>query len=78
MCIDVVAETLSSPKDVQLLALPSNIKEKIAKVVIDPDVDFCCVYRYNRDKDKYICNARSFDSTTIDRAACKSLMTALR
>ena len=83
MCIDVVAKTFCSPKDVQLLPLPDSVKEKIAKVVFDPDVDFC--YFYKNDRKHYgniaTCNRRSSDpdvDTTIDRAACKSLMTALR
>ena len=84
MCIDAVAETLCSPKDVQLLPLPSNIKEKIAKVVFDPDVDFCYFYKYYYNHytgGVAMCNRRSSDpnvDTTIDHAACKSLMTALR
>ena len=72
MCIDAVAKTLCSPKDVQLLPLPSNIKEMIAKVVFDPDVDFCFFIGNT-------CNARlaKFD-TTIDYSVYKSLITALR
>ena len=79
LCIDAVAETLCSPKDVQLLSLPSNIKEKIAKVVFNPDVDFC--YFDIHASNMHMCNRRSSDpdvDTTIDRAACKSLMTTLR
>ena len=75
MCIDVVAKTLSSPKDVQLLPLPSNIMEKIAEVVIDPGVDFC----YFDSHELCVCNKRSPEyDTTIDHAACKSLITTLR
>ena len=75
MCIDAVAETLSSPKDIELLPLPSNIKEKIAKVVFDPDVDFCHFHSIRPQT----CNKRSSESdTTIDRAAYKSLITTLR
>ena len=75
MCIDVVAKTFCSPKDVQLLPLPDSIKEKITKVVFDPDVDFCYCYTQSG----YMCNSRDPDvDTTIDHAACKSLMTALR
>ena len=79
MCIDVVAKTFCSPKDVQFLPLPDSVKEKIAKVVFDPDVDFCYCYKY--DLLAAMCNRRSSNpdvDTTIDRAACKSLMTALR
>ena len=82
MCIDVVAKTFCSPKDVQLLPLPESVKEKIAKVVFDPDVDFCYFYKYVRyGNTPTLCNRRSSDpdiDTTIDHAACKSLMTALR
>ena len=82
MCIDVVAKTFCSPKDVQLLPLPESVKEKIAKVVFDPDVDFCYSYknRMFHGNITTMCNRRSSDpdvDTTIDRAACKSLMTAL-
>ena len=77
MCIDAVAKTFCSPKEVQLLPLPESIKEKIAKVVFDPDVNFCYCYKYHLLTHMF--NRRDPDvDTTIDRAAYKSLMTALR
>ena len=42
MCVDCVAECLHSPKDVESLPLPDNIKGRIVKVVFDPQFDFCC------------------------------------
>ena len=70
-CIDCVAGTLHSPKDVRFLPLPDNIKEKIAKVVFDPDVDFCY--------DRYGGNKRdsSYD-TIIDPTFYKVLMSKWR
>ena len=73
MCIDKVAETLSSPKSVEYLLLPKYIKEKIAKVVFDPDVDFC--YCYESDE---VCNKQTFDYDTIHRTACKNIISTAR
>ena len=42
LCIDCVAECLHSPKDVESLSLPTHTKEKIVKVVFDPQIDSCC------------------------------------
>ena len=42
LCTDCVAECLHSPKDVESLHLPYYIKEKIAEVVFDPQIDSCC------------------------------------
>ena len=71
MCIDKVAETLCSPKDVQLLPLPDSIKEKIARVVFDPNVDFCydCYEHYVRDQDW---------DTVIDHEFYKNLVSTIR
>ena len=76
MCIDKVAETLCSPKDVQLLPLPGNMKEKITGVVFDPQIDFSCCYSIIGHVEYY--NEQSSDDTTIDHVAYKNLMTTVR
>lgn len=76
MCIDKVAETLCSPKDVQLLPLPDNMKEKITGVVFDPHIDFSCCYTRINYIPYY--NERSSSDTIIDHVAYKNLMTTVR
>ena len=70
MCIDKVAETLHSPKDVRLLPLPDNIKEMIAHVVFDPNVDFCY------DQVEQCIRDRNWD-TVIDHEFYKNLISTV-
>ena len=39
LCIDSVADCLHSPEEAESLPLPQHIKEKIAKVVFDPQTE---------------------------------------
>ena len=69
MCIDKVAENLSYPRQVHLLRLPEYIKEKIVRVVFDPEVDFC---RHLLDK------RITHVDTIIDHESYKKLLSTTR
>ena len=43
LCIEYIATLIESPGDVQCLPMPSTIKDKIAKFVLNPSEDFICV-----------------------------------
>ena len=66
-----MAETLNSPRHAHLLPLPPTLKEKVSKVVFDPDVDFCYddFLQYRRDPD--------FD-TISHHVVCKDLISEVR
>ena len=70
LCIDCVASTLSSPKNVHFLPLPDNIKKKIAKVAFDPAIDM------SFDPGNY--SRHSSHDKVIDQADYKKLISKLR
>ena len=43
LCIEYIATLIESPGDVQCLPMPSTIKDKIAKFVLNPNEDFSFV-----------------------------------
>ena len=71
ICIDRVAETLNSPRHAHLLPLSPTLKEKVSKVVFDPDVDFCYddFLQYRRDSDS---------DTVLHHVVYKDLISAVR
>ena len=66
-----VAEALNSPRHAHLLPLPCTLKEKVSKIVFDPDVDFCYDHflQYRHDS--------NFDAV-VHHAVYKNLISEVR